>query len=147
MGDGQFVSNTDAHTLVGCKVLIVEDHPQSLELLCIYVSSLAGVEVLSATDGPTGAKLAETDHPDLILLDVMMPGMSGFEVCRRLKEQPSTRDIVVVMVTALDAPADLERAADCHADEYIAKPFDRGVLLERIRRLLIAQKHRRRPEF
>ena len=146
MGNGQFVCNADAHILVGCKVLIVEDHPQSLELLRIYVSSLAGVEVLSATDGPTGVRLAETRRPDLILLDVMMPGMSGFEVCRRLKEQPSTRDIVVVMVTALDAPADLERAADCHADEYIAKPFDRGVLLERIRRLLIAQKHRHRPE-
>lgn len=130
-------------TLTGCKVLVVEDEPQSLELLRIYVESLQGVEVLLAKDGPTAVRLAEKHHPDLVLLDVMMPRMSGFEVCRRLKEQPATRDIVIIMVTALDAQADVERAAECRADEFLTKPFDRGVLLDRVRRRLTGQRRKR----
>ena len=138
------MTGNDPQTLAGCKVLVVEDNPQSRELLRIYVESLEGVEVLSAKDGPSGVKLAEAHRPDLILLDVMMPGMSGFEVCRRLKEHPSTRDIVVILVTALDAPTDAERAADCRADEFLTKPFDRNVLLDRVRRLLVMRQCRRR---
>ncbi|MFH0982830.1 MAG: response regulator [Planctomycetota bacterium] len=133
----------EAQTLAGCKVLVVEDHPQSHELLCIYMESLAGVEVWSATDGSSAVALAEAHRPDLVLLDVMLPRMSGFEVCRRLKEQPSTRDMAVVIVTALDAPADLERAAECGADEYLTKPFERQVLLDCVRRLLLARKRKR----
>jgi two-component system alkaline phosphatase synthesis response regulator PhoP len=137
------MSDAAFSTLAGCKVLVVEDHPQSLELLRIYVESLEGVEVLSAKDGVSGVKLAETHHPDLILLDVMMPRMSGFEVCRRLKEHPATRDIVVLIVTALDTSADLERAIECGADEYLPKPFERAQLVDRVRRLLLLQKYKR----
>lgn len=137
------MNDEDAQNLTGCKVLVVEDNPQSLELLRIYVESLEGVEVLSAKDGETALELAERHRPDLVLLDVMMPRMSGFEVCRRLKEQPTTRKIVVMMVTALDTHADVERAAECRADEFVTKPFERGDLLDRVRRLLIAQKRKR----
>ena len=143
MSCGGAMNEINAVTLAGCRVLVIEDHPQSLELLRVYVETLSGVEVLSADDSVAGLVLAETHHPDLVLLDVMMPRMSGFEVCRRLKEQPATRDIVVIIVTALDAQADVERAAECGADEFLTKPFERRDLLERVRRRLLARQRRR----
>jgi two-component system cell cycle response regulator len=137
------MNRTEEPNLSGCKVLVVEDNPSSLELLRIYMESLEGVQVFSAADGPTGLRLAERNRPDVILLDVMMPGMSGFEVCRRIKDQPSTRNIVVLIVTALDTQADLERAAECRADGFFSKPIDRGMLLDRVRRALVLQKRKR----
>ncbi|MCP4592198.1 MAG: response regulator [bacterium] len=127
-------------SLAGCLVLVVEDHPQSLELLRIYLGSLEGIAILSAGDGQAAIELAEVHRPDLVVLDVMMPRMSGFEVCRRLKDHPATRDTAVLIVTALDSPADAERVAECKADGYLTKPFERAVFLDHVRRLLIRRK-------
>ena len=131
---------SDAKKLSGeHTVLIVEDNEQNLELLGIYMEGLPGVRVITATNGLEAmAKVAE-DPPDLILLDIMMPKMSGFEVCKRIKGDPKTRDIVVVMVTALNETADIERAAECGTDDYISKPIDRKALVDLVSNLLSAK--------
>ena len=91
-------------------MLIVEDNPQGLELLEVYMEDLQPqVTVCSATNGMEALEMVSQHKPDLILLDIMMPKMSGFEVCKRIKNDPKTRDIIVVMVTALNETSDIER--------------------------------------
>jgi len=117
-------------------VLIVDDNPQNLELLEVYCEGLEGTNVITATNGIEAMGRVVQDKPDLILLDIMMPRMSGFEVCKQLKANPETRDIVVVMVTALNETADVERAAECGADDYLSKPIDRVALIDLVTTLL-----------
>jgi two-component system cell cycle response regulator len=76
------------------------------------------------------------EQPDLVLLDVMMPRMSGFEVCQKLKGNPSTRDIVIIMVTALHEVSDMERAVECGCDDFVSKPVNKVELLARVKGLL-----------
>ena len=117
-------------------VLLVEDNPQHLELLEAYMEGVPEARVVTALNGLEAmAKVAE-ESPDLVLLDIMMPKMSGFEVCKRLKNDPKTRDILVVMVTALNETGDIERAAECGTDDYLSKPIDRKALIDLIRNLL-----------
>jgi two-component system, OmpR family, alkaline phosphatase synthesis response regulator PhoP len=117
-------------------VLIVDDNPQGLELLTAYVEDLPNITVRTATNGVEALDMISRRQPDLVLLDVMMPKMSGFEVCQRIKNDPKTRDIQVVMVTALNEVADLERAADCGTDDFLTKPIDRATLVTRVNSLL-----------
>ena len=117
------------------KILLVDDNPQNLELLQAYLEDL-GCEVLSAIDGVQALEAVERDNPDLILLDIMMPRMSGFEVCRRLKENESTADIPVVMVTALNELGDIERAVAAGTDDFLSKPINKLELLTRVKSLL-----------
>lgn len=118
------------------KVLIVDDNPQMVELLQAYVEDLPGVTIHTAGDGEEAlAKVAQI-CPDLVLLDIMMPRMSGFEVCRRMKADGATRQISVVMVTALDELADIERGVEVGANDYLVKPINRAELVSRVRTLL-----------
>jgi two-component system alkaline phosphatase synthesis response regulator PhoP len=117
-------------------VLIVDDNPQNLELLEIYCEGLEGVNILTATNGLEAMEQVTRNRPDLMLLDIMMPRMSGFEVCKQIKSNPETRDILVVMVTALNETSDVERAAECGADDYLSKPIDRRALLDLVTNLL-----------
>ena len=94
------------------------------------------MRVVSAVNGEEALLRVHEEKPDLVLLDIMMPKMSGFEVCKRLKGDPTTRDILVVMVTALNETSDVERAAECGTDDYLPKPVDRNALVELIRNLL-----------
>lgn len=118
------------------KILIVDDNLQNRELLVAYVEELPNVTTREASNGIEALSLVAEDPPDLILLDVMMPKMSGFEVCRRLKSDPHTRHIPVVMVTALDEMGDHERAADSGTDEFLTKPVNRAELASRVASLL-----------
>ena len=95
-----------------------------------------GFEITTAPDGKAALEQIPVEKPDLVLLDIMMPKMSGFEVCKRLKNDPKTRDILVVMVTALNETGDIERAAECGTDDYLSKPIDRKALIDLIRNLL-----------
>jgi two-component system cell cycle response regulator len=88
-----------------------------------------------ATSGPEALSICAQERCDIVLLDVMMPGMDGFEVCRRLKSDLSTAHIPVVMVTALDQPADRVRGLDAGADDFLTKPVDEIALLARVRSL------------
>ena len=117
------------------KVLIADDNPQILELLEAYLEPLA-LEVSLAADGQAALDKVESAAPDLILLDVMMPKQSGFEVCRMLKEDPRYRDIPIVMITALNEVGDQERARECGADDFLCKPVNKLELIKRVRGLL-----------
>jgi len=117
-------------------VLIVDDNVQNLELLEAYMAELPEVRPITATNGIEALEKVASDRPDLILLDIMMPRMSGFEVCRHIKADPHTRDIPIIMVTALDELGDEERARECGADEFVCKPVNRADLTNRVRNLL-----------
>ena len=116
-------------------VLVVDDNLQNLELMQAYLEDL-GCGLITATDGIEAIEVIESRSPDLVLLDVMMPRMSGFEVCQKIKAQPSTRDIIVIMVTALNEVGDFERALECGTNDFIAKPVNKLELLTRVRSLL-----------
>ena len=117
-------------------VLIVEDNEQNLELLKIYMEDVPEAHVITANNGIEALEQIEANDPDLVLLDIMMPRMSGFEVCKRIKSDPKTRDITVVMVTALNETSDIERAAKCGTDDYLSKPIDRQAMVNLVRSLL-----------
>ena len=116
-------------------VLVVDDNLQNLELIVAYLDALK-CRVVTAVDGLEALEKVGQDNPDLILLDIMMPRMSGFEVCRKLKSDPATRDIPIIMVTALKELSDIERGVDSGTDDFISKPVNRLELQTRVRSLL-----------
>jgi two-component system alkaline phosphatase synthesis response regulator PhoP len=127
------------------RVLIVDDNVQNRELLVAYVEEIPNVRTIGAANGLEALAKVADDPPDLVLLDVMMPKMSGFEVCRRLKSDPETRGIPVIMVTALDEMGDHERAVDSGTDEFLTKPVNRAELVDRVTSLLrLHHLHRKR---
>lgn len=116
------------------KILIVEDDPSLTEVL-EYNLRQAGYEVHRAADGREGLSKAKVLRPDLILLDVMLPEMDGFEVCRRLRAEPATRDALILMLTAKSEETDQVVGLALGADDYVTKPFSVKILLERIKAL------------
>ena len=116
-------------------VLVVDDNQQNLELLQVYLEDV-DCRTIPAQDGPEALEIATKQLPDLILLDVMMPKMSGFEVCKRLKNNPRTGDIPIIMVTALNEFGDIERGIDSGTDDFLSKPVNKLELLTRVKTML-----------
>jgi class 3 adenylate cyclase len=117
------------------RILAVDDNKQNLDILRKTLTT-GKYEVITAMDGPTALNLIATDKPDLVLLDVMMPGMSGYEVCKHIRENEAIHLLPVVMLTALSDVADRIRGIEAGADEFLSKPFNREELLTRVKSLL-----------
>jgi len=117
------------------KILIADDNVQNVELLEAYLSGI-DCEIMTAVDGEDTLRAVADFQPDLLLLDVMMPRLSGFEVCKKLRANPATRDLSILMVTALNEPSDFERGVQAGTDDFLTKPVNKVELLCRIRSLL-----------
>ena len=117
------------------KILVVDDTPTNVKLLRDLLT-VKGYAVVTATSGAEGLEQIDAERPDLVLLDVMMPGMSGYDVCRRIRANPATAVLPVVMVTALDPGPERIKGLDAGADDFLTKPINQAELLARVRSLL-----------
>jgi len=117
------------------KIVIADDNPQNVELLEAYLADV-DCDLQTARDGEETIEVVAEFKPDLLLLDVMMPRLSGFEVCRKLRSNPETKDLLILMVTALNEAADFERGVQAGTDDFLTKPVNKVELLCRIRSLL-----------
>jgi len=117
------------------RILIADDNPTNVELLEAYLSDL-DCEIMVAVDGRDTLDKVATFQPDLILLDIMMPKLSGFEVCKKIREDPATREIMILMVTALNEPGDIERAVAAGCDDFLSKPVNKLELNKRVENML-----------
>ena len=117
------------------RILIADDNQPNCELFEAYLSEI-DCEVEIAIDGQQTLDKTDTFKPDLILLDVMMPKLSGFEVCKKLKSAEGTRGIMILMVTALSELGDIERAVDAGTNDFLTKPVNKVELLKRVENML-----------
>ena len=120
------------------RVLVADDEPYIRLLILQTLEELEddGVEFSSAVNGQQALELIKVEHPRLVFLDVMMPFMSGFDVCRAVKREPDFADVYVVLLTAKGQEIDRQKGAEVGADLYMTKPFDPDELLERARQVL-----------
>ena len=121
-------------------VLVVDDEPHNLEVLQGFLK-LEGFHVVTAEDGETALLALPASRPDLVLLDVRLPGVDGYEVCRRIKGDPATAFVPVVIVTALQGTQERLRGAAAGADEFLSKPYDHTELITRVKALLRAKRY------
>ncbi len=117
------------------RILIVDDNQSNCELLEAYLDGI-DCETAIAEDGQQALEMVEQFQPDLILLDVMMPKLSGFEVCQKLKGDAATRNIMILMVTALNELGDIERAIKAGTNDFLSKPVNRIELIKRVENML-----------
>jgi len=117
------------------RILIADDNVPNVELLEAFLTEF-DCEIAVASDGRDTLEKVESFKPDLILLDIMMPKLSGFEVCRKLKQDPKTKDVMVLMVTALNELGDIERAVNSGTDDFLSKPVNKLELLKRVENML-----------
>lgn len=120
------------------RVLIADDNPQNASLLEEYLDG-DEFQVVVASDGEETLARVRDFQPDVLLLDIMMPKLSGFEVCKRLKSDAASRNLPVLMITALDQPSDIERAVDAGADDFLTKPIHQTELVRRVRALIASR--------
>jgi len=129
----------------GFRVLIVDDDPDMSEFLA-HMLRAEGMDATTATDGEEGIAKVYAEAPDLVLLDVMMPGVTGFEVCSRLKSDEATAMVPIVLVTALDDSASRVRGIEAGADDFLSKPVRREELIARVKTLRRLHETRRELE-
>jgi len=117
------------------RILIAEDEKDIRELIA-FTLRFAGFDVLLATNGVEAVEVAEAERPDLVILDVRMPRMSGYEACRRLKENPQTASLPVVFLSAKGQDSEIQQGLESGAEEYILKPFAPDELIQQVRDIL-----------
>jgi len=121
--------------MAASKILIADDNPTNVELLEAYLAG-TDCEIAIAVDGRDALDKVSQFQPDLVLLDIMMPKLSGFEVCEQIKRSPATRDIMILMVTALNELGDIERAVAAGCDDFLSKPVNKLELVKRVDNML-----------
>lgn len=126
------------------KILVVEDE-ENIQELIRYNLAKEGYRVSCVLNGEKGLEAARTENPDLVLLDLMLPGLDGLDVCKELKRDPATQDIAVIMVTAKGDETDIVMGLELGADDYVTKPFSPKILLSRVKAVLRRQ-HSPAPE-
>jgi PleD family two-component response regulator len=124
-----------AKQLPKSRILIADDNGPNCELLEAYLADF-DCELAVAVDGRDTLDKVASFKPDLILLDVMMPKLSGFEVCKKLRQDPATKEIMVLMVTALNELGDIERAVEAGTDDFLSKPVNKLELVKRVENML-----------
>jgi DNA-binding response OmpR family regulator len=117
------------------KILVSEDNPDIRKILVMRLE-INGYDVIQAQDGEEAVGKIKKESPDLVVLDLMMPKMSGFEVCRMIKFDEKYKDLPIIVLSALDQQADREKAIEAGADAYFIKPFDLDLLLSKIKSIL-----------
>ncbi|MCX5726139.1 MAG: response regulator [Candidatus Saganbacteria bacterium] len=117
------------------KILIIEDHPATVEMIRILLE-VEGFEIAVAYNGKSGIEKVSSEKPDLILLDVMMPEISGLDVCRKLKDKEETKKIPVVIVSIKASEENVKAGMEAGANDYIGKPFDPRKLIETINKYI-----------
>ena len=113
------------------KVLVVDDE-EYIQHILNFSFGAEGYEVVTAADGEEAVAKARNEKPDIIVLDIMMPKMDGYEACRKLKADPKTKDIPVILLTAKGRDVDRKLGSEAGADDYVVKPFSPGRLIERV---------------
>jgi DNA-binding response OmpR family regulator len=117
------------------RILFIEDEPDQVKMIRLRLER-TGYHVITASDGEEGVRLAVKEKPDLILLDIIMPGLDGFEVCRRLRSDPATKDTPIIATTAAGTDNLEHRCLSAGADDCIRKPYESADLVSKIKALL-----------
>jgi len=117
------------------KILIIEDDPSALRLIG-YTLEKKGYQIITASDGLEGLRKAREEHPDLIILDVMLPGLDGYEVCHQLRQKPETATLPILMISAKAHQDDKDIALRVGADDYLTKPVEPSTIVARVESLL-----------
>ena len=128
-------NNSNSSSTGMSRILIADDNEPNRELLEVYLADV-DCEIATAVDGADTLEKVASFEPDIILLDIMMPKLSGFEVCQQLKADPVTRQIMVLMVTALGELGDIERAVEAGTDDFLSKPVNKIELVKRVENML-----------
>lgn len=123
------------------RILVVDDEIYIVHIL-EFSLTMEGYTVLTASDGEEALRMIEQEDPDLVVLDIMMPKLDGYEVCRRVRQSEQSSNLPVILLSAKGRPVDREAGLAAGADDYIAKPFSPRKLLEKIRELLSRQESR-----
>ncbi|MBM3167537.1 MAG: response regulator transcription factor [Chloroflexi bacterium] len=118
------------------KILVIEDDPSTLRFI-EYTLQQEGLEIFLAKNGLDGLKIAQTEHPDLIILDIMLPGLDGYEVCRRLRQKSDTANILVLMLSAKARQEDKDMGMKMGADDYLSKPVDPTEIINKVQSMLM----------
>jgi len=116
-------------------ILVIEDVEDHLEIVKLILEQ-HGYNILVATTGKEGLNVTKSCHPDLIILDVVLPEMNGYEVCKAIKSSPDTKDIPIIMLSVRSNPEDIESAYSAGANKYITKPFNLEDLINEVKKLL-----------
>ena len=141
---GQDHSGGSPTGLSGMKtIMIVDDEPRNIKLLAAKLPQ-RDYKIISALNGEKALALVEKELPDLILLDVMMPGINGYEVTKKLKNEPGTKNIPIILVTALDGPEEKTKGLKAGADDFLNKPVHYAELITRVRSLLRSRNIRKK---
>jgi two-component system alkaline phosphatase synthesis response regulator PhoP len=117
------------------KILVIEDNPNALRLM-VYTLEQEGYQVITASDGLDGLTKAQDEHPDLAVLDIMLPGLDGYEICHQLRQKPETAALPIIMLSAKANQDDKDVGLKVGANDYLAKPADPATIVERVKALL-----------